>query len=294
MLIVVARTFGDVYEYDLETRRYIPLTHHYYHGGYTRALYLSNGDILLSGPEDFPGDDWRQARFFLSELWVLSRALDRPPTKLGTVCWEGPAVSRTQLRIAWSQFIGPTHGPGNPYRLQVADIDYSSGQPKLLNPRVVLTNDRDPIKNRLLEPQNFRPGREQELIFSAARNFDVYGLIYDTGELVNYSQSPDTYDEAEGAFPDGEHILVESSRGGSVHTSRHIDLWKLRLDPANPSWERLTWFTVGGNYKASNPVVSDDGRFIAFQVPRGGDMAGIGHGIYVLDLEARARALANH
>ena len=44
-ILFVERSFGDVYEYDLETGKYRPLTHHYYHGGYVRALYLSNGDI---------------------------------------------------------------------------------------------------------------------------------------------------------------------------------------------------------------------------------------------------------
>ena len=40
-------------------------------------------------------------------------------------------------------------------------------------------------------------------------------------------------------------------------------------------------------FKASNPVVSDDGRYIAFQVARPGEVAGIGHGIYILDLQKR-------
>jgi len=37
----------------------------------------------------------------------------------------------------------------------------------------------------------------------------------------------------------------------------------------------------------SNPVVSDDGRFIAFQYARLGDRAGVGRGIFVLDLKKR-------
>ncbi len=37
-------------------------------------------------------------------------------------------------------------------------------------------------------------------------------------------------------------------------------------------------------YKASNPVVSDDGRFIAFQYAKLGDQAGVGRGILVLDI----------
>ena len=37
-------------------------------------------------------------------------------------------------------------------------------------------------------------------------------------------------------------------------------------------------------FKASNPVVSDDGRYIAFTVPGTHEVAGIGHGIYIMDL----------
>jgi hypothetical protein len=34
-----------------------------------------------------------------------------------------------------------------------------------------------------------------------------------------------------------------------------------------------------------NPVVSDDGRFIAFQLARSRDAAGVGHGLFVLALD---------
>ena len=37
-------------------------------------------------------------------------------------------------------------------------------------------------------------------------------------------------------------------------------------------------------YKASNPVVSDDGRFMAFQMARSRDPAGVGYGIFLFDL----------
>src|SRR5262245_46387050 len=49
-VLFVEKTFGDVYELDLRTRDLRLLTGHYHHLGYTRALYLANGDILLSGP----------------------------------------------------------------------------------------------------------------------------------------------------------------------------------------------------------------------------------------------------
>ena len=44
-------------------------------------------------------------------------------------------------------------------------------------------------------------------------------------------------------------------------------------------------FSDSPGYKASNPVVSDDGRFIAFQMAKASEAAGVGHGLFVLDLE---------
>src|SRR5436189_5402756 len=52
-ILFLSKTFGDAMEIDLATKRVRNLTGHYPHYGYTRALYLENGDILLSGPETF-------------------------------------------------------------------------------------------------------------------------------------------------------------------------------------------------------------------------------------------------
>ncbi len=290
-ILFVERSFGDVYEYNLETDTYKPLTHHYYHGGYVRALYLSNGGILLSGVKDFPGDDWMEARFRLAELWVLNKKLESPPTRLGEFCWEGPAASRTQLRIAWAQHHGLYPDSKRHYELWVGDIDYSSGQPQIVNQKVVLNNTREEVKNRVLEPQNFVPGNENELTVQAWPNCEVFGLNCTSGELVNYSNDPNAYNEPEGIYPDGEYTLVESSRHNSSNSGANIDLWKLKLEVKDPDWERITWFNEGGVFKASNPVVSDDGRYIAFQISAKHEVAGIGHGIYVLDLEKRKRIL---
>ena len=49
-VLFVEKTFGDVYEVEINTRIPRLLTGFYPHHGYTRALYLANGDILLSGP----------------------------------------------------------------------------------------------------------------------------------------------------------------------------------------------------------------------------------------------------
>lgn len=284
-ILFIEKSFGDVYEYTLETGKYRPLTHHYYHGGYVRALYLSNGDILLSGPKDFPGTDWEEARFHLCELWVLDKNLDKPPVRLGEYCWEGPAVSRTQLRIAWAQHHGLYPTDIRYYDLWVGDLDYSTGKPRIINQRVVLNNTEGIVKDKVLEPQNFIPGREDELTVQAYSDCEVLGLNYVTGKLINYSNEPLSYDEPEGIFPDGKHTLVECSRHNKGNSGANIDLYKMKLDPADPAWERLTFFNEAGIYKAANPVVSDDGRYIAFQVARPAEMAGIGHGIYILDLQ---------
>src|SRR5690242_11206551 len=52
-ILFLTKTFGDAMELDLSTKRIRNLTAHFPHHGFTRALYLTNGDILLSGPEGF-------------------------------------------------------------------------------------------------------------------------------------------------------------------------------------------------------------------------------------------------
>ena len=69
-----------------------------------------------------------------------------------------------------------------------------------------------------------------------------------------------------------------------------IDIWKLSLD-GKENWERITHFSDYRGFKSSNPVVSDDGRYIAFQMAKLGDPAGVGRGLFILDLKERARLL---
>lgn len=290
-VLFVSRSFGEVFEMEIATGAIRPLTHHYYHGGYLRALYLSNGDILLVGPKSFPSDNWMEARFKLSELWVLSKKLDAPPLRLGEYIWEGPAVSRNHLKISWAEHHGNYPDQKRYWQIWVADIDYSSGKPKLKNQHVVLDNNKEEVKGAVLEPQNFKPGSEEELTVQSSghgignNSTTVFGLNLSTGRLINYSRSPGSYNEPEGIYPDGKYTLVESSRHRTTEsTARNIDLYKLRLDTTG-HWERLTFFNVNGKFKATNPVVSDDGKYIAFMVARCEEMAGIGHGVYIFDIK---------
>lgn len=284
-ILFLARTFGDVYELDLATRAIRPITHHYFHEGYVRALYLSNGDILLSGDATFSADDPWPSRRNQAELWVLKKDLSGPPVRLGVKCSEGPAVSRRRLRIAWTIDHGdyPDRMPEGAAQIWVGDLAYENGVPKLVNRKKVLDN-RDLSFKTGLETQNFRPPDENELIFSAYghQGTDVMGLDLATGTVVNYANAPGQYDEPEGIFPDGRYTLVECDRHDR-RGSQYIDIYKLALDGSGRT-QRLTSFNDARGYKASNPVVSDDGRTMAFQVAKVGDPAGVGRGLLLYDL----------
>jgi hypothetical protein len=273
-ILFIEKTFGDVYEVELETGIIHPMTHHYYHEGYTRALYLSNGDILLSGARQFDARNPSASRDERNaELWVLKRDLSGPPTPLGEKCKEGPAVSRRRMRIAWTQ---------NEV-FYMADIIYENGIPKLANKRKIMNGQDLPFRCGI-ETQNFRPPNEKELIFTAYgyQGTEVMGLDIETGRVTNYSNAPNQYDEPEGIFPDGRYTTVECDR----HNPKGIhynDIYKLALDGSGRT-ERLTFFADYPSYKSTNPVVSDDGRYMAFQFARKGDAAGVGRGILVFDL----------
>ena len=96
------------------------------------------------------------------------------------------------------------------------------------------------------------------------------------------SNADKQYDEPEGVFPDGKYTLVESDKQNMLG-STHVDMWKLKLDGSG-EMERLTFFSDYKGYKASNAVISDDGKFMAFQMARSSDPAGVGYGIFIMEL----------
>jgi len=288
-ILFLTKTFGDAMELDLATKVIRNLTAHYPHHGYTRALYLANGDILLSGPAAFDPKKVGEARAQCF-LHVLDKTLTKPAAPLGTKCSEGPAVSRKRMHIAWTHVAAeyPDEMPAGSSRLQEADIVYEEGKPKLANQRLIIDSRDLPFKCTM-ETQNFRPPEEKELTFSAYgyQGTDVCAVDLVTKKVVNYSNSPGQYDEPEGIYPDGQFTLVECDKQ-NLKGPGYIDLWKLKLDGSG-HYERLTYFSDYPGYKASNPVVSDDGKFIAFQMAKSRDAAGIGHGIFVYDIEKAKR-----
>ncbi|HVV69951.1 MAG TPA: hypothetical protein VHI52_00110 [Verrucomicrobiae bacterium] len=285
-LLFLSKTFGDAMELDLQTKRIRNLTAHYHHSGYTRALYLNNGDVLLSGPEAYDPKRTNEAR---EQCWlfVLDRSFSKPASPLGTKCSEGPAVSRTRMHLAWTHVAAeyPEEMTPGSSRMQEADIIYEAGQPKLSNQKLIIESKDLPFKCTM-ETQNFRPPDEGELTFSAYgyQGTDVCGIDLASKKITDYSNSPGQYDEPEGIYPDGQYTLVECDKQNHQGPN-HVDLWKLKLDGSGNYVERLTHFSDYPGFKASNPVVSDDGKFIAFQMAQSRDAAGVGHGLFLYDIE---------
>jgi len=284
-ILFLSKTFGDALELDLATKRVRNLTAHFPHHGYTRAMYLANGDILLSGPEQFDPGKIGEAR---EQCWlyVLDRSGTRPAAALGTKCSEGPAVSRKRMHIAWTHVAAeyPDEMPAGSSRMQEADILIEDGKPRLANQKLIIDSKDLPFRCTM-ETQNYRPPDETELTFSAYgyQGTDVAGIDLITKKVVNYSNSPGQYDEPEGIFPDGQSTLVECDKQ-NLKGPGNVDLWKLKLDGSG-AYERLTHFSDYPGFKASNPVVSDDGKFIAFQMAKSREAAGVGHGIFIYDIE---------
>jgi hypothetical protein len=289
-VLFLSKTFGDAMEIDLATGVIRNLTAHYPHHGYTRALYLASGDILLSGPEALDPKKIGEARV-QCYLYVLDKRSNGPARPLGTQCSEGPAVSRKRMHIAWTHVAAqyPDEMAAGASRMQEADVVIGEDQkPRLANQRLIIESKDLPFKCTM-ETQNFRPPQEKELTFSAYghQGTDVCGIDLESKKVTNYSNSPGQYDEPEGIFPDGKYTLVECDKQNHKGPG-YVDLWKLKLDGSG-TYERLTFFSDYPGYKASNPVVSDDGKFIAFQMATSREAAGVGHGIFIYDVEKATR-----
>lgn len=285
----VSKSFGDAFEIDVETRLIRLLTGHFLHKGFLRVQYLPNGDFFLIGARTF--EDIRATRSRDQEMWVMNADAKTPPAPLSHKISEGVAISRTRMKIAWANGHGqyPDRFKERESGLYTADIEYKDGVPALVNKKEVL---RSPGPECYLEAQDFRRD-DTELIYSCYREHptgikaDVMGVDLETGKVTAYRKLEGEYNEPEGISPDGEWTLVESSREQGSHrqTDRFIDIWKLRLEPGSTDFVRLTRWGDYEGYKASNPVVSPDRKWIAFQSARNDEPAGVGHGIFLFKLE---------
>ena len=276
----MAKSFGDAMVVDLKSRSIRCLTCNLPGTAFLRVMHLVTGDYILIGPDHFESVSLSRTRD--NELWFLSKEPGAKPVRLGQKMSEGAAISKKTLKIGFSQVAAQSADLApEASRLLVADLDLS-GAPKLVNVKTVYeSKDRSCV----LEAQDFydHDTRMTFTCYEPEGRASVMGIDLQTGQVTNFSQVPGTYNEVEGVFPDGLYTAVEADRQceqlGGTHGSGNIDIWKLRLDGSGKNFTRLTYFNDYEGGKASNPVISTDGRFIAFQSARTSDPAGVGYGI---------------
>ncbi len=299
-IIFVDKPMGEVYELELATGNIRPKTRHFNHYGFTRAMYLSNGDILLSGPNAaFDPTDYKERDKARDLCWlsVMNKSCKNEPVPLNTLCAEGPAVSRSKMRIAWTHRDRQLPELGiNRAKLLMAEIIYEDGLPRLSNERVIFDSNQLPFSlgNSSLETQNLVPPEDVKVTFAVytienGNNTDVYMVDSESGEYQVITNSPCCYDEPEGIFPDGLHTCVEHAPSDQSAWPL-VDLFKLKLDGSG-EMQRLTYFTDYKGYKANQGVVSDDGKYLCFQIGKANQEAGVGFGFFIMNLEEAAKHL---
>jgi Tol biopolymer transport system component len=276
------KSFGDAFVVDLKTKIIRCLTCNVPGAAFLRVMHLPNGDYILIGPDHF--EDIRTSRTRDNELWYLSRAPGSKPVKMGQRMSEGMAISKKSMKVAFSVLPAQDPSLGEGSRIDMAEVRIADGKATLANKKTI---HRSPDANCRLEAQDFYDN-DTKLSFTC---YEPKGLgsamklDLATGEAVNLSKKPGSYNEIEGIFPDGVYTLVEADRQcetlGGQRGSGNIDIWKLKMDGTGRDFVRLTHFNDYEGGKASNPVVSTDGRFMAFQYARTTDPAGVGYGLLI-------------
>ena len=287
-LVYLDGLVGDVYELDLASGESLHLTGHFDHHGFTRARYLASGDLLLCGPGAGSGSGEKGDRWH-PQMYFLPRDGLQPAQSLDEPCFEGPAVARGDMRIAWNRTDYPDEVLFGRSEIWTARVEVVDGKARLVDKKKRVDRS-DFLYFAFLETQDFRPPDEQELIFSAYayRGGEVMGVDLVSGEITNYSQDW-AYDEAEGVFPDGRSVAVE--RELDTYTAvpvGDIDIWRLSLEDAS-DYQRLTYFTRYAGYGANNPVISPDGTRMAFGLRVKGGEHGNAQGIFLYDFTRAPR-----
>lgn len=283
----MAKSFGDAMTIDLQTRKITCLTCRVPAAAFLRVMHLVSGDYILIGPEKFESITISRERD--NELWFLSKRPGSRPVKLGARMSEGMAISKKSMKIAFSQLHAQVSEiPEGASRLVVAEVDTSGGVPKLINQKTVYES---PDRSCTIEAQDFFDN-DTKMTFTCYEPrglASVMTIDLSNGRITNQSLAPGNYNECEGIFPDGNYTCVESDRQcnwlGGTHGGGNIDIWKLKMDSTGKNFVRLTQFNdyVGG--KASNPVVSTDGRYMCFQLANTSDPAGVGYGLLLYKFE---------
>ena len=279
---------GDVFKINIKTREVSQVTAGFYHGGIHRVLCLPNGDLLLAmGSNIFDATNPEKDRHTGLGLYVLTKDKPSNPFPLNAVCEEGPAVSKNSMKVAWT-LVGQRE-------IKMGEIVYEKGVPQLKDVQTIISY-KDSSAYVRLETQDFRPPHNEELIYThywgdekdQYYNSQVFGFNIKTKKTTKYTDLPKSYNEAEGIFPDGKYMVIESDRHQPLgeRNKYKLDIYKLKLDGSGEV-ERLADFSTRylNKIKSDNPVVNKNGNIIAHQFgfQKG---AGDGRGIFLFNLDA--------
>lgn len=274
----MAKTFGDAMVIDMQTKDISCLTCNVPAAAFVRVMHFSTGDYLLIGPDHFENVQVSKRN---NDLWFLSKVPGSKPIKIGQQVNEGVAISKISMKIAYTEIVSNAGDPVTS-RLIVADLELLGKTPKLINKKTVIESTE---KSCTVEAQDFYDNDTKLTYFCYVPNgaFDAMGVNLQTKEIINFSNTPNAFNEPEGIFPDGNYEAVEMDRQcewlGGHRGSSNLDIWKLKLDGTGKNLERLTYFNDYEGGKAANPVVSTNGRFMVFQVANSTDPPGMGHGL---------------
>jgi len=275
--------YGNAMVIDLKTRIIRCLTCNVPAAAFLRVMHLPNGDFLLMGPDHFENVDTSRLRD--SQLWYLKNNRGAKPIKLGQKISEGFALSKKDMKIVYTQIKPNVTGPVV-RELVLADIDTSGSEPKLTNKKNIYESAE---QGCIIEAQDFYNNDKGLIFFCYVTNgiTAIMGLDIQSGKATNLTNDPQLHTEPEGIFPDGKYLAAESDRQvdwlGGKRGSANIDIWKFKLDGTGAKdMVRLTNFNDYEGSKAANPVVSADGKFMAFQTAKSSDPPpGIGYGILI-------------
>ena len=194
------------------------------------------------------------------------------PTPIESKVEEGVAISRTRMRIAWSnshQQYPDRFQPGES-ALYVADVVYDGGVPRLANTKEILRAHQPECT---LDAQDFRFD-DTQLIYTCYRGdkADVMGvdLAYRrrsrrTARLpTNTMKRRASRPTANGCS--SNRVTIKATRSGRHSTTSTSG--GCVLEPNGTNFVRMTRFGEYEGHKASNPVVSPDQRSFAFQAGR--------------------------
>jgi hypothetical protein len=306
--VFVSNLVGDVFRMDVESGAIDSLTSHFSHAGFTRVHVLSNGDLLLLGPSSGsppPGNPLapHDAGMFTGDLFVLPRPFDGEPFPLHINAWEGIAVSRKSMQIAWSTTDVPFYVKNDdgsiallstglqyllrPTSIRTGRIAYDSGGvPRLEDEREVIS--KWSVGAVFLEPQDFAGPSEESLLVSA------YGIVDGFSNRIVVDMADGSfekiahplgggYDEWEGIHPSGDFAFVEVS--DSAIGDPGGKWWLYLYDLATGAHRIVTEPSSVGPHE---PVFSPGGRWALTATAAHGGWPGYSAGTLLIDMEADA------